>query len=255
MTLQRVRKDVGAFCILLPMTFAAADAVASEGDKALPLWEVGIGGALYNQPNYPGSDVRSTTSFPFPYLVYRGERLRIDRSLQGILFESQRLKLDVTAGANPLVKIEGSDAREGMPDLNPTVSVGPRLNLMLSPPGLPYNVWGRLAVRAVFSVDTSGWDIRQQGWVLDTSVRYQRPLLGEKLRLSLEADISFADQAYAAYYYDVAPAAFANSPLVESKNDFSGVVSIGWVFWQSKRTVTPKNTSPGNEFETPFFGL
>jgi len=300
MTLQRVRKDVGAFCILLPMTFAAADAVASKDDKALPLWEVGIGGALYNQPNYPGSDVRSTTSFPFPYLVYRGERLRIDRSLQGILFESQRLKLDVTAGANPLVKSEGSDAREGMPDLNPTVSVGPRLNLMLSPRGLPYNVWGRLAVRAVFSVDTSGWDIRQQGWVLDTSVRYQRPLLGEKLRLSLEADISFADQAYAAYYYDVAPAfatparpaysagsgyaganlaagldgrwgrwrwsvygayenldgtAFANSPLVESKNDFSVGFTIGWVFWQSKRTVTPKNTSPGNEFETPFFGL
>jgi outer membrane scaffolding protein for murein synthesis (MipA/OmpV family) len=300
MTLQRVRKDVGALCILLPMTFAAADAVASEGDKALPLWEVGIGGALYNQPNYPGSDVRSTTSFPFPYLVYRGERLRIDRSLQGILFESQRLKLDVTAGANPLVKSEGSDAREGMPDLNPTVSVGPRLNLMLSPRGLPYNVWGRLAVRAVFSVDTSGWDIRQQGWVLDTSVRYQRPLLGEKLRLSLEADIAFADQAYAAYYYDVAPAfatparpaysagsgyaganlaagldgrwgrwrwsvygayenldgtVFANSPLVESKNDFSVGFTIGWVFWQSKRTVTPKNTSPGNEFETPFFGL
>jgi hypothetical protein len=49
-------------------------------------------------------------------------RLRIDRSLQGTLFESQRLEFDVVAGANPLVKSEGSDARQGMPDLNPTVS-------------------------------------------------------------------------------------------------------------------------------------
>jgi outer membrane scaffolding protein for murein synthesis (MipA/OmpV family) len=291
---------IGGICVLLPMTFAAADDDSNGGDRALPLWELGIGAALYNQPSYPGSDVRSTTSFPFPYLVYRGERLRIDRSLQGILFESQRLKFDVVAGANPLVKSESSGARQGLPDLNPTVSVGPRLNLMLSSPGLPYNVWGRVAVRAVFSVDTSGWNIRQQGWVMDTGVRYQRPLLGEKLRLSLEASLSFADQAYAAYYYDVAPTfatpsrpayragsgyaganlaagfdgrwgrwrwsvygayenldgtAFANSPLVEAKNDFSVGLTIGWVFLQSKRTVTPKNTSPGTEFETPLFGL
>jgi outer membrane scaffolding protein for murein synthesis (MipA/OmpV family) len=282
------------------MAFAASEVGANDADTGLPLWEVGIGGAIYNQPNYPGSDARSTTSFPFPYLIYRGERLRIDRSLQGILFESRRVKLDVIAGANPLVKSESSDARQGMPDLNPTVSVGPRLNLMLSPPGLPYNVWGRLAVQAVFSVDTSGWDIRQQGWVMDTGVRYQRPLLGEKLRLSLEANVSFADQAYAGYYYDVAPAfatpsrpayragsgyagaslaagfdgrwgrwrwslygayenldgtAFANSPLVESQNDFRVGLTVGWVFWQSKRNVVPKSTSPGNEFETPLFGL
>jgi MipA family protein len=265
MALNRAKQTIGAILLSLPMVSATADDGSDEQGLGLPLWELGIGAAVYNQPNYPGSDVRSTTGSPFPYLVYRGERLRIDRSLQGILFETQRLKFDVVAGANPLVKSESSDARQGMPDLDPTVSVGPRLNLMLSAPGLPYNVWGRLAARAVFSVDTSGWDIRQQGWVLDTSVRYQRPLQGEKLRLSLEADVAFASQAYAGYYYDVAPAfatpsrppytagsgyagaslaagldgrwrrwrwsiyaayenldgtAFADSPLVESKNDF-----------------------------------
>jgi outer membrane protein len=300
MAFEGVKRTIGLVGLLMPMTVTAADGSANDGDTALPLWEVGIGAALYNQPIYPGSATRSTTGFPFPYLIYRGERLRIDRSLQGILFESRRLKLDVTAGASGPVKSENTGVRQGMPDLNRTVSVGPRLSLLLSRPGLPYNVWGRLAARAVLSVDPSHWAIRQQGWVVDTNLRYQRPLLGDKLRLSLEADVSFADQGYTGYYYDVAPqfatpsrpayqagsgyagttlaagldgrsgrwrwsiygayenldgTAFANSPLVQSKNDFSVGVTVGWVFWQSERTVTPKNTSPGNEFETPLFGI
>ena len=61
--------------------------------------EIGIGAAAYHQPNYPGSDVRSTTGFPFPYVIYRGDWFRIDRSLQGILYETQRVKLDFSAGA------------------------------------------------------------------------------------------------------------------------------------------------------------
>jgi len=61
-------------------------AFASDAsDKGLPLWGLGIGGPAYHQPNYPGSDVRSTTGFPFPYVMYRGDWFRIDRSLQGIL--------------------------------------------------------------------------------------------------------------------------------------------------------------------------
>jgi outer membrane scaffolding protein for murein synthesis (MipA/OmpV family) len=106
---------------------------ASESTYAatgLPLWELGIGAALYHQPNYPGSDVQTTTAFPFPYVIYRGDWFRVDHSLQGILYETQEAKIDFSAGA-----------------------------------------------------------------------------------------------------------------------------TIGWMFWQSKRRITPKNTSPGGEFETPLFGL
>jgi MipA family protein len=64
--------------MMLPLAFAAANEGSSQGEGHLPLWEVGIGGAGYRQPNYPGSDVCSTRGFPFPYLIYRGERLRIN---------------------------------------------------------------------------------------------------------------------------------------------------------------------------------
>jgi hypothetical protein len=48
---------------------------------------------------------------------------------------------------------------------------------------------------------------------------------------------------------------FEDSPLLDSSHDFSLGATVGWMFWQSKRRVAPKNTSPGNEFEAPLFGL
>jgi len=199
-----------------------------------------------------------------------------------------------------LVDSKESDARAGMPDLEPTFEVGPALSLLLTDPARADSVWGRVAVRTVVSVDTDDWDLAQQGWTLDTSVRYQRPLIGETLKLSAELGASFADADYLGYFYDVpsafatperpafdsgsgyagarlglglsgvygkwrwslygaylnfAGAAFEGSPLLNSEHDFSVGATIGWLFWQSERRVTPKNTSPGGEFQTPLFGL
>jgi len=110
-------------------------AFASDAsDKGLPLWGLGIGVAAYHQPNYPGSDVRSTTGFPFPYVMYHGDWFRIDRSLQGILYETRRIKVDFSAGATTPVESDQSDTRSGMPDLDPTFEVGPAVSLLLTEP-------------------------------------------------------------------------------------------------------------------------
>jgi len=286
--------------ILLDLTVCVSPSSAETASDGLPLWELGIGAALYNQPNYPGSDVRSTTGFPFPYVIYRGDYFRIDRSLQGILYETQRVKLDFSAGATSNVDSDESDAREGMPDLDPTFDIGPALSILLTDPARPDSIWGRVAVRTAISIDTDDWNFKQQGWIFDTRLRYQRPLIGEKLKVSTEIGATFADEDNLGYFYNVDPAfatawrpaystdsgyagahlglglsgvygkwrwslygaymnfqgaSFADSPLLDSKHDFSLGASVGWMFWQSERRVAPKNTSPGNEFETPLFGL
>lgn len=290
------RTLLGFLGLLVVAPLAAAETLSA----ALPLWEVGIGAAAYHQPNYPGSDVRSTTAFPFPYVIYRGDWFRIDRSLQGILFETDRIKLDISAGGTTLVDSDKSDARAGMPDLDPTFEIGPALSLLLSKPERADSVWGRVAVRTAVSVDTGDWKFEQQGWVLDSRLRYQRSLKGEALKLSTEVGVSFADQDYVAYFYGVPPqfatperpafsadsgyagarlslglngvsdkwrwsvygtymnfsgTSFADSPLLDSQHDFSVGISVGWMFWKSERRITPKNTSPGGEFEAPLFGL
>jgi hypothetical protein len=110
--------------VLLGLALTVASLQADPPETGLPLLELGVGAALYHQPSYPGSDVRVTTAFPFPYLIYRGDWLRIDRSLQGILYETQRLKVDLSAGATALVESDESNAREGMPDLDRTFDLG-----------------------------------------------------------------------------------------------------------------------------------
>jgi outer membrane protein len=269
-------------------------------EQGLPLLELGIGGAVYSNPSYPGSDVRTTTAFPFPYLIYRGDWLRIDRSLQGILYETRRIKADFTVGATALVDSDDSDARDGMPDLDRTFHAGPAISLLLTDPARADNLWSRLTVRTAVSVDTDDWVFKQRGWLLDGRLRYQRPLIGDLLMGSVEIGASVADRAYTGYFYDVPAAyatadrsayradagyagarlglglsgvkgrwrwslygnylnlqgtAFADSPLLTTKHDFSLGATLGWMFWRSERRVAPKNSSPGGEFDTPLFGL
>lgn len=279
------------------LSFALCPVVAlAAADGDLPLWEIGIGAAAYHQPNYPGSDVKSTSIFPFPYVIYRGDWFRVDRTVQGILYETQRLKVDFSAGATSPVESDRSDARAGMPDLDPTFEVGPAVSLLLSDPERSDSLWGRIAARAAYSVDTDGWNIDRQGWSFDTRLRYQYPLSGQALQLSVETSASFANEDYLGYFYNVAPqyatswrpayrsdsgyagarlglglsgtsgqwrwsvfgayhnlsgAAFSDSPLLDSKHDFSVGATVAWMFWQSERRVNPKNSSSSNEFDTP----
>jgi hypothetical protein len=76
----------------------------TPGTVGLPLRELGAGAAGYHQPNYPGSEVSSTIGFPFPYAIYHGDWLRIDRSLQGILYETQRIKANFSAGSTSIAR-------------------------------------------------------------------------------------------------------------------------------------------------------
>ena len=45
----------------------------------LPVWELGIGIGTLNTPHYRGSDSEADLILPFPYVIYRGSFLQIDR--------------------------------------------------------------------------------------------------------------------------------------------------------------------------------
>ena len=47
--------------------------------REAPLWEAGAGMAVIDFPDYRGSDERHTYVLPVPYVVYRGEFLKVDR--------------------------------------------------------------------------------------------------------------------------------------------------------------------------------
>jgi outer membrane scaffolding protein for murein synthesis (MipA/OmpV family) len=97
-----------------------------------PLWEagLGIGGIVF--PDYRGSDEMKVYPIPVPYFVYRGEFLKADlEGVRGELFDRKYAELSISVNATIRVSSDHNEARRGMPDLAPTVEVGPSLDLHL----------------------------------------------------------------------------------------------------------------------------
>src|SRR5690554_4628376 len=64
---------------LATLTWGITASAAEEEPVMLekPLWELGFGAGVLNQPQYPGSGERQTRGLGLPYMVYRGDILRI----------------------------------------------------------------------------------------------------------------------------------------------------------------------------------
>src|SRR4030065_99084 len=70
----------------------------ASGAEYKPLWEPCFGFFLLSSPDYRGSDESRGSLLPFPYIVYRGDILKVDRSgIYSRLFETERGNLDPRA--------------------------------------------------------------------------------------------------------------------------------------------------------------
>jgi len=185
-----------------------------------PLWEFGLGLGAIAFMDYAGADTTHLYPVPVPYFVYRGKFLQADRNgLRGRLFNQEWIELNVSLNASAPVRKNA--AREGMPDLRPTLEMGPSLDLHLwHSADRKHRFDFRLPVRAAFTIQSPrdiGWvasphvaldidDVRDTGW--DFSV-LTGPL--------------FADRRYNDYYYAVAPAyATQERPAYQAQGGYSG---------------------------------
>ena len=265
---------------LVLLSLAPFDGRAAD----LPLWEAGAGVAVIDFPDYRGSDERQSYVLPAPYIVYRGEVLQISREkVRGLFFKSDRAELDVSLNGAVPVKSAGNQARQGMPDLDPTLEIGPSLNLFLiHSEAKKINLDLRLPLRPVIASDFTR--AKQVGWVFQPQFNVDVRDLGgnEGLKLGLAAGPLFGDRRYHQYFYGVDPefataerpvysahggyagsqfiaavskrfptywvggfmkwdtlknAAFADSPLVKTKQYFTTGFAISWIFAESKTMV------------------
>jgi MipA family protein len=114
---------------------SAITAHAQNTKEPTPKTELGMGIAVLQFPAYRGSNQASTLVLPLPYLEYRGDFFKSDREgVRGSLFDSERVELSISVSGSPPTKSEGVDRRKGMPDLKPSLEVGPQLNALLSSP-------------------------------------------------------------------------------------------------------------------------
>jgi outer membrane scaffolding protein for murein synthesis (MipA/OmpV family) len=105
----------------------------SAGEAALlPRWELGVVGFGVSQQAYPGADEQVRGAVALPYLIYRGERLRVDRETVGLrALRTATYEFDVGFGAALGSNANDVAARRGMPDLGTLVEFGPRVKWRL----------------------------------------------------------------------------------------------------------------------------
>lgn len=198
---------------------------AVGGAAQLPLWEIGAGVGGVSLPDYRGADEQRTYALPIPYVVYRGEKLKVDRqAVRGLLFKSDRAELDMSFNASPPVDSNKNRAREGMSDLRSTVEFGPSLKIRLGESDASARVDLRLPLRMVHAVDSR--HSQQVGYVFSPKLNVDWHGNGGRQRwnLGFAAGPVFADKKHHDYYYAVAPEfATTSRPAYAARGGYGGM--------------------------------
>ena len=194
----------------LVVALACLDARAGAETNAvpqLPKWELGVVAGAARIPHYRGAEEYKWYVVPLPYFVYRGERVQADREgIRGLFYKGPRVETDISLGGNPPVK-DGTGAREGMPDLDPLVELGPAARLFLYKGRVVSSIALQASARGVCSFDRDDLGPGYVGLRGDLALILGSfiPSRGSPWRMGARADVDFGDQDYHRYFYDVDP--------------------------------------------------
>jgi len=192
--------------LILGSIIAAALAAAVTPVRAdtEPLWEFGLGAGVLVLNDYRGADTTHLYLLPVPYFVYHGTLLKADRDgVRETLLNQERVELNISVSATPPVR--SNAARAGMPDLRPTVEIGPQLTVHLwhnADQRLKLDL--RVPARAAFTVEAVPQYV---GTFLAPNIGIdvaEVPGAGG-WKFGLLAGPLFASQRYDDYFYTVAP--------------------------------------------------
>lgn len=209
-------------CTVTGLVACAAVTTAVAEEK--PLWELGAGAGGAVVPDYPGSDESRSYVAPIPYVVYRGKYLKADRGgLRTGLLDREYAELSLSIGGSTPVKSEDNRARRDLPDLKPTLEIGPRLDLHLwrsADQRIKLDLG--VPVRFPRTLESSS---RSVGVVVEPRVSFKIENVGgvEGWQLGAAAGPSFADRKYHQYFYGIDSAlGTADRPAFDAEGGYAG---------------------------------
>lgn len=207
--------------------FASEPRALSE----LPKIEIGAGLATLNLPDYPGADQRNYYVLPFPYVIYRGERLQAGRDgIRGMLFSHPRVDLDISAGGSLPVNSEDNRARSGMDDLDFSFEVGPSLRFKMRD-RVDEKFQLRLNLRALLAID--GFPSADyEGWVFNPELRWWR-YIDERFMFGVGLQARYGSREYHQYFYGVAPQfATSDRPAYQAGRGYNSTGANVFMRWK-----------------------
>ena len=174
----------------------------------LPVWELGIGIGTLHTPHYRGSNSEVDVALPFPYVIYRGSFLQVDREegVRGKLFNAEGVRIDLSLAGNVPVPDDDEGARRDMDALDPLLEIGAELIVDLWRGSNRAHSFGfNVPLRLVYSVGDPLLDF--QGVTLSPYFNYRirQEDHGVLLRYNASFGPIFANSRYHDYFYEVNP--------------------------------------------------
>ena len=192
----------------------------------LPLWEAGAGVGTLQVPTYRGSEKEVDVALPFPYIIYRGDVLRVDREdgIRGKIFKSDRIRFDLSLAGSIPVRDTDEGARKDMDGLDPLIEAGAELTMDLwKSTDRRHSFQFVTPFRFVYSVGDPF--LKYQGWTLSPYLNYRirRSSSASLMRYNASFGPIYADQDFHNYFYQVRPKdVTAERPAYDADRGYSG---------------------------------
>jgi outer membrane protein len=200
----RIHHKHGAFAACITLAFSLANTGVSAEEK--PLWEVGLGVSVLQLPAYRGAAETRTDVLPIPYLVYRGDHFKADKDgVRSVLFDSDAFEVNLSLAASPPVNSRDVKVRDGMPDLNSSMELGPSVDIKLwqsSDHGAKLKLF--LPVRAAVTLES---DPKFIGWQFTPRLNLDvaNPFGHKGWTFAVVGGPVFGSREQHDYFYGVAP--------------------------------------------------
>lgn len=190
-----------------------------------PLWEIGMGVSALRLPAYRGAAETRTDVLPIPYLVYRGDHFKADKDgVRGVLFDSETFEVNLSLAASPPVNSRDVKVRDGMPDLNSSLELGPSIDVKLwHSTGNDAKLKLFLPVRAAMTLER---DPKFIGWQFTPRLNLDvaNPFGEKGWTWALVGGPVFGSREQHDYFYGVGPQyVTASRPVFEAKSGYAGV--------------------------------
>jgi outer membrane scaffolding protein for murein synthesis (MipA/OmpV family) len=192
--------------------------------ETVPQWELGAGVVGLLMPDYRGSDEDRLYLLPVPYIIYRLEWIKADRTgIRSKLLNWEQAEINLSLSATPPVRSKNNRAREGMSDLKPMIELGPTLDIHLwRGGGRRFKLDVRTPVRAAFTVESHP---RDAGVNLSPSLNFDVDGIGGRpWQLGMLAGPLFATGRQHRYYYGVSESdARPDRPAFDAHGGYAGL--------------------------------
>lgn len=212
---------------LLGLSLLLASGNSALAQQASPgySWKLGVSLAGVSYPAYRGSSVHDNLVLPVPALSFTSPRIKLDRKGARLeLLNLPGVRFRLSASGSLPVNSDDVPLRQDMPDLDPSIELGPAAVIDLPCPP-PWYCKQETLLRGVIASDLKsihgiGWTLQPRLTVGFVHNSKRRP--GQH-RARLTLGPLWASRQYHDYFYSVdAQYATAQRPAYTARSGFSG---------------------------------